>query len=76
MVEKIQEIIGYGKDLGNTFLLTGLIATVIWLQTIMPGIAPTFLVVGAFISLYTSWLQRRNKEAKDCPEELKGLERQ
>lgn len=66
MAEKIEEVIGYGQDLGNTFLLTGLVASVVWLQNINPGIAPVFLIAGGFIVVYTKWLKQRNIPKKDA----------
>ena len=60
----IEDVIKYGGDLGNTFLLTGLIAGVMWLQNIQPGVAPLFLIVGAFIILYVNWLKKRNEKPK------------
>lgn len=53
------DIVKYGQDMGNSFLLTGLIASVVWLQGIYPGVAPAFLIIGAFLSIYSNWIARR-----------------
>ena len=60
MGDTMDELIKYGGDLGNTFLLTGAISTVIWLQGMYPGIAPVLLITGGFVIVYTNWLKRRN----------------
>lgn len=59
--DKMRELVKYGSDLGAMFLLTGLIAIVIYLQQSYPGIAAVFLITGGFIMVYINWIKRRNK---------------
>ena len=60
----MEDVIKYGHDLGTSFLLVGLIASVVWLQTIHAGVAPLFLIVGAFVVIYTNWLKRIHSKKK------------
>jgi heme O synthase-like polyprenyltransferase len=61
-MDTMEDVIKYGSDMGNTFLLTGTIAGVVWLQNIHSGVAPLLLITGGFIVIYTNWLKRRNKK--------------
>jgi len=58
-MEDIREVLKFGEDLGNTFLLVGLVTAAVWLQSISQGVAPMFLIIGGMIVMYTKWQKGR-----------------
>lgn len=65
-MEDVRDVIQFGNDLGNTFLLTGLVSAAVWLQFQVPAVAAVFLIAGAFIVVYTKAIKK--KMLKDEPE--------
>ena len=58
-MDDAREVLKYGQDMGNTLLLTGLVASAVWLQSINPGVAPLFLITGGMITMYVKWMNKR-----------------
>jgi len=75
MPENMRDLVKYGQDMGNSFLLTGLIASVVWLQSIMPGVAPGMLIIGAFITIYSNWMAQRAARMEAEESGIKKIEK-